>query len=71
MWTKRYLIIIPTLETPLLPIHDLRPEYSHYSATWVEWGLTFAGITGICPMARLLEKMPWNAPQRCSGRTCA
>ena len=44
LWVKRYLIIIPTLETPLLPVHDLRPEYAHYSATWVEWGLTFAGI---------------------------
>jgi hypothetical protein len=41
---KRYLIIIPTLESPLLPIHDLRPDYAHYSPTWVEWGLTFAGI---------------------------
>jgi molybdopterin-containing oxidoreductase family membrane subunit len=44
LWVKRYLIIIPTLETPLLPIHDLRPEYAHYSATWIEWALTFAGI---------------------------
>jgi hypothetical protein len=44
LWVKRYLIIIPTLETPLLPVHDLRPEYAHYSPTWVEWGLTFAGI---------------------------
>lgn len=44
LWVKRYLIIVPTLETPLLPIHDLRPEYVQYSATWVEWALTFAGI---------------------------
>ena len=44
LWVKRYLIIIPTLESPLLPIHDLRPEFVHYSATWVEWSLTFAGI---------------------------
>jgi Ni/Fe-hydrogenase subunit HybB-like protein len=44
LWVKRYLIIIPTLETPLLPIHDLRPEYIHYSPTWVEWTLTAAGI---------------------------
>jgi len=44
MWVKRYLIIIPTLESPLLPIHDLRPEYVHYSPTWVEWTLTAAGI---------------------------
>jgi len=28
----------------LLPIHDLRPEYVHYSPTWVEWTLTVAGV---------------------------
>jgi molybdopterin-containing oxidoreductase family membrane subunit len=44
LWVKRYLIIIPTLESPLLPIHDLRPEYVHYSPTWVEWSLTGAGV---------------------------
>ena len=44
MWVKRYLIIIPTLESPLLPIHDLRPEYVHYAPTWVEWTLTAAGV---------------------------
>lgn len=32
-------------------------------------GLAFAGITGICMMANILAKMPWNriAPQ-CAGR---
>lgn len=44
LWVKRYLIIIPTLETPLLPVHDLRPEYVNYSATWVEWSLTAMGV---------------------------
>jgi len=44
LWVKRYLIIIPTLESPLLPVHDLRPEYAHYSPTWVEWALTVAGV---------------------------
>lgn len=44
LWVKRYLIIIPTLETPLLPLQDMRPEYINYSATWVEWMLTIAGI---------------------------
>jgi Ni/Fe-hydrogenase subunit HybB-like protein len=44
LWVKRYLIIIPTLETPLLPIHDLRPEYNHYFPTWVEWSLTAGGV---------------------------
>lgn len=41
---KRYLIIVPTLETPLLPLQDPRPEYVSYHITWVEWALTFSGI---------------------------
>ena len=44
LWVKRYLIIIPTLETPLLPLQDMRPEYIHYKVTPIEWLLTFAGI---------------------------
>jgi Ni/Fe-hydrogenase subunit HybB-like protein len=48
MWIKRYLIIIPTLETPLLPLQDTRPEYAHYHASWVEWSLTAGGIATFC-----------------------
>jgi molybdopterin-containing oxidoreductase family membrane subunit len=44
MWFRRYLIVVPTLETPLLPLQDTRPEYIHYSITWVEWAMTIAGI---------------------------
>lgn len=43
MWVRRYLTVVPPLETPLLPIQDARPEYVHYSATWVEWALVLAG----------------------------
>ena len=34
-------------------------------------GLTAAGITGYCPMALLLAKMPWNKVPCCSGRSFA
>jgi molybdopterin-containing oxidoreductase family membrane subunit len=44
LWVKRYLIIVPTLETPALPMQDTRMEYVKYTATWPEWALTFAGI---------------------------
>lgn len=44
LWVKRYLIIVPTLETPALPMQETRIEYVKYSATWPEWALTFAGI---------------------------
>jgi molybdopterin-containing oxidoreductase family membrane subunit len=54
IWLNRYLIVVPTLETPYLPIQDTRPEFLHYSATWVEWSLTLAGIAGFCLMFTLL-----------------
>lgn len=56
LWVKRYLIIVPTLESPLLPMQDTRPEYVNYSATWVEWALTFAGIATFFLLFTLLSK---------------
>jgi len=56
LWVKRYLIVIPTLETPLLPIDDLRPEYIKYSMTWVEWALTIAGPATFCLLFTLATK---------------
>ncbi|MBT3800154.1 MAG: polysulfide reductase NrfD [Bacteroidetes bacterium] len=67
MWVKRYISIIPTLETPLFPIQDARPEYVHYSATWVEWILTLSGlalflflvtvVTKLIPIVQLTESI--------------
>lgn len=34
-------------------------------------GLLFAGLTGMCGMALLLAKMPWNRAQTERGETCA
>lgn len=56
LWLNRYLIVIPTLETPFLPIQDTRPEFVHYTATWVEWALSFAGIAAFCLFFTLLVK---------------
>lgn len=44
LWVKRYLIVVPTLETPFIPIQDTRVEWVHYSPSWVELALTFSGI---------------------------
>lgn len=43
MWVRRYLVVVPTLETTLYPMQDIRPEFISYSATWVEWTLVIAG----------------------------
>ena len=56
MWVKRYLIIVPTLESTLLPIQDVRDEYVHYSATWVEWALTVGGLASFLLFMTLAAK---------------
>lgn len=56
LWLNRYLIVIPTLETPYLPIQDTRPEFIYYSSTWVEWALSFAGIAAFFLFFTLIIK---------------
>jgi len=56
LWVKRYLIIVPTLETPALPMQDTRMEYVKYSATWPEWALTFAGLATFLLFFTIISK---------------
>ena len=56
LWLNRFLIVVPTLETPYLPIQDTRAEFVHYSATWVEYSLSFAGVAAFCLLFTLLVK---------------
>jgi len=56
LWFNRYLIVVPTLETPFLPIQDSRVEYLFYSSTWVEWSTTLGGIALFCLLFTLASK---------------
>ena len=62
MWVKRYLIIVPTLETTLLPMQDTRHEYVKYSATWPEWLLTGAGLASFFLFFLLMSKFVTVVP---------
>ncbi|MCL4481952.1 MAG: polysulfide reductase NrfD [Bacteroidetes bacterium] len=57
LWVNRYLIVVPTLETPYLPIQDTRPDWIFYSATWIEWTLTFGGVAMFCFLFTLAAKI--------------
>jgi len=48
LWFNRYLIVVPTLESPYLPIQDARIDWISYSGTWVEWALTIGGVAAFC-----------------------
>jgi molybdopterin-containing oxidoreductase family membrane subunit len=62
LWVKRYLIIVPTLETPALPMQDTRLAYIKYTATWPEWALTFAGIATFLLCFTLFSKFVTVVP---------
>jgi hypothetical protein len=38
-----------------------------FLSAFVGLGLTFAGVTDVCPMAEILERMPWNGQARCKA----
>ncbi|MDP1621818.1 MAG: NrfD/PsrC family molybdoenzyme membrane anchor subunit [Bacteroidales bacterium] len=56
LWLNRYIIVVPTLESPYLPIQESRAEWLNYSATWVEWSLTAAGVAVFCLLFTLASK---------------
>ena len=57
LWVNRFLIVIPTLEMPYLPIQDSRTAWIHYSSTWVEWSLSAAGIAIFAILFMLFSKL--------------
>lgn len=57
LWINRYLIVVPTLESPYIPIQDSRADWLHYSGTWVEWTLTLGGIGTFLLLFTLASKL--------------
>ncbi len=56
-WVKRYLIVIPSLQHPYLPIQDVDESYLHYVPTWEEWAITFASFAGVLLIITVLIKL--------------
>lgn len=56
-WFKRYLIVIPTLEHPFLPVQNVPENFKHYSPTSTEIMITlfsfFAALLIITILAKL------------------
>lgn len=56
-WLKRYLIVIPSLQHPYLPIQDVDESYLHYVPTWEEWAITCASFASMLFIITILIKM--------------
>lgn len=61
---RQVLIVAGSLLIAGLALAGLHPVFL-LLAWLVSLGLVFAGVTGYCPMAKLLEMMPWNRSPEC------
>ena len=55
-WWKRYIIVIPTLSHPFMPIQGVPQSWHIYSATWMEWSITFATLASALLIITLLVR---------------
>ncbi|HAW51467.1 MAG TPA: polysulfide reductase [Flavobacteriales bacterium] len=56
-WFKRYIIVIPSLQHPYLPIQDVDESYLHYIPSWEEWAITLASFGGVLFIITLLLRL--------------
>ncbi len=55
-WAKRYLIVVPTLSSPFLPIQGMPETWGHYVPSMVEWSITAAAFAAFLLLYTLLAK---------------
>ena len=56
-WFKRFLIVIPSLQHPYLPIQGVDESYLHYDPTWEEWAITLASFAWFLLIITVLIKL--------------
>jgi len=55
-WIKRYIIVVPTLLHPYMPIQEVPADWSSYFPNWVEWSVTMGCLSGIFIVITLFSK---------------
>ena len=56
-WVKRFVIIVPTLQYPFLPIQRAPAGWAIYRPSWVEWSITAAAVAGFVLIYILFSKL--------------
>ncbi len=44
MWMKRFIIVVPTLAAPFMPVQNAGGAPLSYAPTWVEWSITAGAL---------------------------
>jgi len=56
-WLKRFMIVVPTLQNPFLPIQRAPTGWAVYQPTWVELSITAAAFAGFALIYLLFSKL--------------
>ena len=56
-WLKRYIIVIPTLEHPFLPVQNVPDYFKHYSPTSTEIMITIFAFVSAMLIITILAKL--------------
>ena len=56
-WAKRFLIVVPTLQTPFLPAQRIPAAWTHYSPTWIEWAIIGGALAAFLLAYSLIAKL--------------
>jgi molybdopterin-containing oxidoreductase family membrane subunit len=56
-WVKRYLIVVPTLIHPFLPVQEVPTAWSSYFPSLVEWSVTLGTFAGFLLVYTLVSRI--------------
>ena len=56
-WFKRYLIVVPTLEHPFLPVQNVPEHFHHYAPTSIEIMITLFSFVASLTIISVLAKL--------------
>lgn len=56
-WFKRFLIVIPTLAHPYIPMDRVPESWQHYIPTFAEWSITAGTLAGALLIVTLLARL--------------
>src|SRR5262249_46470299 len=57
MWLKRYIIVVPTLSEPYMPIPNDSGRLAVYVPTLTEWAIVVGGFAAFCLFYVAFEKL--------------
>jgi molybdopterin-containing oxidoreductase family membrane subunit len=56
-WVKRYIIVVPTMMHPYLPLQDVPAAWSNYFPSLVEWSITLGSFAGFLLLYTVFSRL--------------